>query len=149
MGMMLKFVKDGKGLKDQVILTKDKVISYEEIRDAVGGYIEFVYYVDLGDEGIVIIVDEESLLKQLEPTFWLYSEKKGTVNQFPLVGNVLVVRVDGENTVSLNLDDINLVKSKIMVDKEGKNYFLPLNDEYIDSSNEFINEFFNIIDKSE
>lgn len=117
-------------------------IPYNILKDGVGGYIQFVYHVNLGSDDLALVVNEEGLLDGLKPTFWLYSDENNTMEKIPLVGNVLVVKLSGEDVVGLSEDDVVSVKSKVMVDKISGRYFLPLNDDYIRKSNEFLNNMF-------
>lgn len=56
-----------------------------------------------------------------------------------------MVRLKGNETVCLSDKDIDLVKSKVMVDFRINKYFLPLNVDYIRRSSKAFNDFFNII----
>ena len=138
-------------VNEQDVLECDKVacesyeIPYEKLRSNVDGIIQYVYHVDLGSEKLALVVNEEGLVRSLKPTFWLYNRENMVIEKFPLVGDVLVVRLKGNETVCLSDKDIDLVKSKVMVDFRINKYFLPLNVDYIRRSSKAFNDFFNII----
>ena len=116
-------------------------IPFKQIRDIIGNTVQYVYHVDLGDESIVLAIDEEGLLSGLNPTFWLYSEENMRVETYPLVGKILVVKLKGEDEiVCLSEEEIEMVKSKVMVDARNGRYYLPLNDEYIKRQNKFFKD---------
>ena len=96
---------------------------------------------DLGSKHLALVVDDEGLLKELKPTCWLYYTDSKKVESKPLVGSVLVVGLDRDEPIGLTDEDFELVKSKVMTNNLGY-YFLPMNEEYIKSSNKSLNELF-------
>lgn len=118
---------------------EDGTISFKTIREVIGNIVQYVYHVNLGKSDLVIAIDEEGLLTGLKPTFWLYSEEDYRVESIPLVGKILVVKLDGDSVLCLDENEIELVKSKVMVDRRTNRYYLPLNDEYIRDANSFLN----------
>lgn len=69
-----------------------------ELQELVGGYIEPGAPVELREKGIELLVDEEGLLKGLEPNPNIYP--------FFFVGPCVLVGVSGEDFVSLTDEQI-------------------------------------------
>ena len=147
MGFFLKFHVDDRGvLQYKMVYYKGKEIPYEVLRDEIGNIIQYVYHVKLGADNLAIVVDDEGLLKGLRPTFWLYDEGTRRVESYPLVGNVLVVKVKGPETVGLTEDDVKKVLNMVMYDYSRVGFYaLPLNNDYIKKANNNLNEFFRML----
>jgi len=143
MSKLLKFTINEEGLLEKEVLeVKGEVIPYEMLKGNVEGWIEMVYYVELGSDNLALVVNEEGLLDGLKPTFWLYGKDNMEIMPSPLVGNVLVVGLKGEDIIGLNDIEIEEVLKRVMVDGTGKRYFLPLNKEYMKERDEFIGKLF-------
>lgn len=73
---------------------------YESLKSQVGGYIEFVYM----DDGCALIVNEEGKLLDL-PFNRFLRRKNGTAVDM-IVGDFLVVGIDGEDVRGLTDDEV-------------------------------------------
>ena len=58
------------------------------LQDQVNGSIDIVSYCDFGNKNVVAVVNDEGLLKQFQPTFYLINNQE--VMKYPLVGNILL-----------------------------------------------------------
>lgn len=76
-------------------------ISLEMLQDAVGGWIEPCAPVDLRDLGYQMLANEEGLLLGLEPN--------ENLEPFFFVGDLVFVKVEGEDFVGLSDDDIEVI----------------------------------------
>ena len=91
---IFKVVPNEKGYEKMIMNT------LEEMQNEVGGYIQVCYLTD----GLLAIVDEEGLLKDLPDNLWL--PKYGVIK-----GNVVFVRDDGNGDFeSLTDEDIEMLK---------------------------------------
>lgn len=73
----------------------------EELQERVGGYIQTCAPLELQEQNIELLVDEEGLLKGLQPNAKLYP--------FFYVGNAVFVGVDGEELVGLTSEQIEFI----------------------------------------
>lgn len=72
----------------------------ESLQNEVGGYIEICR---LDNNGLVAIVDEEGVIKELPAN--AYIPNYGVIR-----GNIVIAKDDGEDFTSLNDDDIDKIK---------------------------------------
>ena len=77
-------------------------VTLEMLQREVGGYIQPCAPVELVELGYQMLCDEEGLLKGLKPNENLYP--------FFFVGNVVFVKVQGEEFVGLNMYDIGFIR---------------------------------------
>ena len=120
------YVDDNNELKFEVIECDKYVIGYQALREAIGGYIDSVRYVDFGKSDLFAYVDDESIIREEKPTFWILDDHG--IYEYPLAGNVVVVKQknltgEGMESVCLSEEEIELVCSKVLTDGE-KHYFL-------------------------
>ena len=118
-----------------VKVTTDNIVSvididfdnYREIQKAIGGHFETVHTSQMkkyfGDPSIIILVDEEGLLKSFPMNFF-GSLMYGLLDHGrPIVGNLILAKIVGEDITAP--DDAELIKDKILRDfpvmKEDKN----------------------------
>lgn len=73
----------------------------EQLQKLVGGYIQTCAPLELREQNIELLVDEEGLLKGLQPNAKLYP--------FFYVGNAVFVGVDGEELVGLTSEQIEFI----------------------------------------
>lgn len=88
-------------LSPEEVEVKEVENTLEELQSEVDGYIETLY---LGN-GYIIICNEEGKLRQLPFT----AVVTNGIKQEPLVGNILICKVDEENFISLSEEDIKLI----------------------------------------
>ena len=118
-----------------VKVTTDNIVSvididfdnYREIQKAIGGHFETVHTLQMekyfGDPSIIMLVDEEGLLKSL-PMNSFGSLMYGLLEHgHPIVGDLILAKIAGEDITAP--DDVELIKDKILRDfpvmKEDKN----------------------------
>ena len=118
-----------------VKVTTDNIVSvididfdnYREIQKAIGGHFETVHTLQMekyfGDPSIIMLVDEEGLLKSL-PMNSFGSLMYGLLDHgHPIVGDLILAKIAGEDITAP--DDVELIKDKILRDfpvmKEDKN----------------------------
>lgn len=136
----LKFyVDEDEQLQVEVIKNDGYAIQYDTLRNTVGDSFDIVTYVDFGKDNIAAYVDDEGILKQQKPTFWLLDGQD--VYEYPLVGNVIVVKHEnltgeGLDSVCLSDEEIELICGKILTDGKS-HYFLHMNQLEIQRRNEF------------
>ena len=88
---------------DKEIEEAQIVNSLEVLQGIVGGYIEFYPFVN----DIFFILNEEGKLRGLSPNFSIAS-RNGMVEE--IVGDVIIVKSDGEDITDLTDEDVEIVK---------------------------------------
>ena len=88
-------------LSPEEVEVKEVENTLEELQSEVDGYIETLY---LGN-GYIIICNEEGKLRRLPVT----AVVTNGIKQEPLVGNILICKIDEENFISLSEEDIKLI----------------------------------------
>lgn len=109
-----------------VKVTTDNIVSvididfdnYREIQKAIGGHFETVHTLQMekyfGDPSIIMLVDEEGLLKSL-PMNSFGSLMYGVLDHgHTIVGDLILVKIVGEDITAP--DDAELIKDKILRD---------------------------------
>lgn len=109
-----------------VKVTTDNIVSvididfdnYREIQKAIGGHFETVHTSQMkkyfSDSSIIMLVDEEGLLKSL-PMNFLGSLMYGLLDHgHPIVGDLILAKIVGEDITAP--DDAELIKDKILRD---------------------------------
>lgn len=88
----------------------DYKLTLEDLQRAVGGYIETVGVTgDFAGRKILLIVNEEGVIRSLE-----FNAHATSLVDYPIFGNCVVVRADGEELVPLDKEDVqNLYKTMI------------------------------------
>lgn len=101
--------------------------NFREIQKAISGHFETVHTLQMekyfGDPSIIMLVDEEGLLKSL-PMNSFGSLMYGLLDHgHPIVGDLILAKIAGEDITAP--DDVELIKDKILRDfpvmKEDKN----------------------------
>lgn len=117
--MTNKILRMGTNLEFEEIEISNRVVSYEELRDAVGGWVERVTFNrELDENGIDVWCDEEYRLKDLTPSVVIVDDNMTVVDW--LGGNLAFTgksrNCDGES-YSLTTLQIEIVKR--VLDKVG------------------------------
>ena len=91
--------------KGQVETIDETSPTLKRLQDLVGGYIEVTTLRGLKERGIIMVVNEEGMLKGLKPN----------ENMFPFfyLGNVVFARSCGENILGLKDKQVEYVKAFI------------------------------------
>lgn len=109
------------------------------LQDQVNGSIDIVSYCDFGNKNVVAVVNDEGLLKQFQPTFYLINNQE--VMKYPLVGNILLTSTfdtgEGNDLFPLTDSEIEDIKSSILTDQYQETYFIRLDQDYLKQKNEF------------
>lgn len=101
--------------------------NFREIQKTIGGHFETVHTLQMekyfGDPSIIMLVDEEGLLKSFPMNFF-GSLMYGLLDHgHPIVGDLILAKIVGEDIAAP--DDAELIKDKILRDfpvmKEDKN----------------------------
>lgn len=107
---MGKLLKLNEKLDFEVIETESNEVSYEELKDAIGGYFERVTFnKELMDARINMFVDEEGKLKGLPVTVVVYDYESNKVIE-TLNGPVVFTAMDDPDTPSLSNLQIEVIK---------------------------------------
>lgn len=106
---MGKLLKLNEKLDFEVIETESNEVSYEELRNAIGGYFERVTFNrELVDAKVSVFVDDEGKLKDLHPTVAIVRDN-GTVIDL-LAGPLVFTGLDDPDTPSITDEQIEVVK---------------------------------------
>jgi hypothetical protein len=123
-----------------VIETKSNIISYETIKNHVADLVDYVSYIDFGNTKYEIIVDDEGICKKLPITF-IVVDKVNLKICSPLAGPCLIVKSDSEgNNLPLEFEDV--IKIILHVKEVEGKYFVELDNEYVNKTNEMLMKFF-------
>lgn len=123
-----------------VIETKSNIISYETIKNHVADLVDYVSYIDFGNTKYEIIVDDEGICKKLPITF-IVVDKVNLKICSPLAGPCLIVKSDSEgNNLPLEFEDV--IKIILHVKEVEGKYFIELDNEYVNKTNEMLMKFF-------
>ena len=92
--------------------------NFREIQKTIGGHFETVHTLQMekyfGDPSIIMLVDEEGLLKSLPMNFF-GSRMYGLLDHgHPIVGDLILAKIVGEDITAP--DDAELIKDKILRD---------------------------------
>lgn len=113
--MANKILRMGTNLEFEEIEISNKVVSYEELSDAVGGYIERVTFnCELNDCGIDVWCDEEYRLKDTKPSVLIMTNDGGLVDW--LGGNLVFTARRGFDGESYSLADSQIDVIKKVLD---------------------------------
>ena len=123
-----------------VIETKSNIISYDTIKNHVADLVDYVSYIDFGNTKYEIIVDDEGICKKLPITF-IVVDKVNLKICSPLAGPCLIVKSDSEgNNLPLEFEDV--IKIILHVKEVEGKYFIELDNEYVNKTNEMLMKFF-------
>lgn len=104
-----------KSKEDSLVVNDEFEYTLENMQKAVGGYIQPIYIRTGGTREIIIWVNEEGILDNLPTNFALIRKKGGEIITYVL-GDVLITASDGEDTVGLNDEELEFVKSSFDFD---------------------------------
>ena len=102
--------------------------------------VDYVSYIDFGNTKYEIIVDDEGICKKLPITF-IVVDKVNLKICSPLAGPCLIVKSDSEgNNLPLEFEDV--IKIILHVKEVEGKYFIELDNEYVNKTNEMLMKFF-------
>jgi len=88
-------------------------VTFEDVRKIVGGYVTATYPRHHSMKGLVVLVDEDGLMKRLPD-----NDLASIICCTPLVGDAVIVRNGGEDFLSLTHQDVFDIKKILTELKE-------------------------------